>query len=88
MTNNVTNNSHKNNNNSLPLCGSGGGNLFHRSIIRRTGKHTRLGTALVNKMASASSTAVIQGWPNTKDDYELKEVIGKYHCIVIIFNIF
>ncbi|KAK0166861.1 hypothetical protein PV327_004336 [Microctonus hyperodae] len=27
-------------------------------------------------MASASSTAVIQGWPNTKDDYELKEVIG------------
>ncbi|KAK0075896.1 hypothetical protein PV326_011206, partial [Microctonus aethiopoides] len=76
VANNVTNNSHKNNNNSLPLSGSGGGNLFHRSIIRRTGKHTRLGTALVNKMASASSTAVIQGWPNTKDDYELKEVIG------------
>ncbi|KAK0166862.1 hypothetical protein PV327_004336 [Microctonus hyperodae] len=76
LTNNVTNNSHKNINNSLPLSGSGGGNLFHRNIIRRTGKHTRLGTALVNKMASASSTAVIQGWPNTKDDYELKEVIG------------
>ncbi|XP_020708614.2 serine/threonine-protein kinase OSR1 isoform X4 [Athalia rosae] len=27
-------------------------------------------------MASASSTAVVQGWPNTKDDYDLKEVIG------------
>ncbi|XP_012280935.1 serine/threonine-protein kinase OSR1 isoform X2 [Orussus abietinus] len=43
---------------------------------RGAGKHTRLGTALANKMASASSTAVVQGWPNTKDDYELKEVIG------------
>lgn len=41
-------------------------------------KHSRLGTALANKMASASSTAVVQGWPNTKDDYDLKEVIGKY----------
>ncbi|XP_015592259.1 serine/threonine-protein kinase OSR1 isoform X2 [Cephus cinctus] len=43
---------------------------------RVTSKHSRLGTVLANKMASASSTAVVQGWPNTKDDYELKEVIG------------
>ncbi|XP_076220900.1 serine/threonine-protein kinase OSR1 isoform X3 [Nomia melanderi] len=43
---------------------------------RGASKHTRLGTALANKMASSSSTTVVQGWPNTKDDYELKEVIG------------
>lgn len=43
---------------------------------RGTSKHARLGTALANKMASASSTTVVQGWPNTKDGYELKEVIG------------
>ncbi|XP_048511457.1 serine/threonine-protein kinase OSR1 isoform X2 [Athalia rosae] len=42
----------------------------------RGSKHSRLGTALAYKMASASSTAVVQGWPNTKDDYDLKEVIG------------
>lgn len=44
---------------------------------RRTSKHARLGTALANKMASSSTTTVVQGWPNTKDDYELKEVIGE-----------
>ncbi|XP_076237722.1 serine/threonine-protein kinase OSR1 isoform X2 [Calliopsis andreniformis] len=43
---------------------------------RAASKHARLGTALANKMASSSSTTVVQGWPNTKDDYELKEVIG------------
>ncbi|XP_063987916.1 serine/threonine-protein kinase OSR1-like isoform X2 [Diachasmimorpha longicaudata] len=43
---------------------------------RNAGKHARFGTSLANKMASASTTAVLQGWPNTKDDYELKEVIG------------
>ncbi|XP_076684532.1 serine/threonine-protein kinase OSR1 isoform X3 [Andrena cerasifolii] len=43
---------------------------------RAASKHARLGTALANKMASTSSTTVVQGWPNTKDDYELKEVIG------------
>ncbi|XP_066589395.1 serine/threonine-protein kinase OSR1 isoform X2 [Prorops nasuta] len=43
---------------------------------RLSSKQIRLGTALANKMATASSTAVVQGWPNTKDDYELKEVIG------------
>ncbi|XP_068986240.1 serine/threonine-protein kinase OSR1-like isoform X1 [Bombus flavifrons] len=43
---------------------------------RGTSKHARLGTTLANKMASSSSTTVVQGWPNTKDDYELKEVIG------------
>ncbi|XP_076180484.1 serine/threonine-protein kinase OSR1 isoform X4 [Ptiloglossa arizonensis] len=43
---------------------------------RGASKHARLGTALANKMASSSSTTVVQGWPNTKDDYELKEVIG------------
>ncbi|XP_061933977.1 serine/threonine-protein kinase OSR1 isoform X1 [Apis cerana] len=43
---------------------------------RNTSKHARFGTALANKMASSSSTTVVQGWPNTKDDYELKEVIG------------
>ena len=34
------------------------------------------GTALASKMASTNTTAPVQGWPNTKDDYELKEVIG------------
>ncbi|XP_015183624.1 PREDICTED: serine/threonine-protein kinase OSR1-like isoform X2 [Polistes dominula] len=53
----------------------GGASLFYRGA-RAASKHARLGTALANKMASASSTAVVQGWPNTKDDYELKEVIG------------
>ncbi|XP_012218388.1 serine/threonine-protein kinase OSR1 isoform X2 [Linepithema humile] len=43
---------------------------------RATSKHARLGPALASKMASASSSTVVQGWPNTKDDYELKEVIG------------
>ncbi|KOX73362.1 Serine/threonine-protein kinase OSR1 [Melipona quadrifasciata] len=43
---------------------------------RGTSKHARFGTALANKMASSSTTTVVQGWPNTKDDYELKEVIG------------
>ncbi|XP_034938205.1 serine/threonine-protein kinase OSR1 isoform X2 [Chelonus insularis] len=69
---NVTTNNHTYPNNSSP---SGGGGILHWGI-RSTGKHTRLGTVLANKMASASSTAVVQGWPNTKDDYELKEVIG------------
>lgn len=41
-------------------------------------RHARLGTALASKMASASTSTVVQGWPNTKDDYELKEVIGEY----------
>lgn len=45
---------------------------------RVAGKHARLGTALASKMASASTSTVVQGWPNTKDDYELKEVIGEY----------
>ncbi|XP_014487599.1 PREDICTED: serine/threonine-protein kinase OSR1 [Dinoponera quadriceps] len=43
---------------------------------RAAAKHARLGPALASKMASASSSTVVQGWPNTKDDYELKEVIG------------
>ncbi|XP_011876542.1 PREDICTED: serine/threonine-protein kinase OSR1 isoform X2 [Vollenhovia emeryi] len=43
---------------------------------RAASKHARLGTALASKMASASTSTVVQGWPNTKDDYELKEVIG------------
>ncbi|XP_077260151.1 serine/threonine-protein kinase OSR1 isoform X1 [Temnothorax americanus] len=43
---------------------------------RAASKHTRLVTALASKMASASTSTVVQGWPNTKDDYELKEVIG------------
>lgn len=45
---------------------------------RAAAKHARLGPALASKMASASSSTVVQGWPNTKDDYELKEVIGEY----------
>ncbi|XP_046744176.1 serine/threonine-protein kinase OSR1 isoform X5 [Diprion similis] len=48
----------------------------YRNYSARGSKHSRLGTALAHKMASASSTAVVQGWPNTKDDYDLKEVIG------------
>nr|XP_050846011.1 serine/threonine-protein kinase OSR1 isoform X1 [Vespula vulgaris] len=55
---------------------SGGGASLLARGARAASKHARLGTALANKMASASSTAVVQGWPNTKDDYELKEVIG------------
>ncbi|KAL0122962.1 hypothetical protein PUN28_007550 [Cardiocondyla obscurior] len=43
---------------------------------RTASKHTRLCTTLASKMASASTSTVVQGWPNTKDDYELKEVIG------------
>ncbi|XP_018313182.1 serine/threonine-protein kinase OSR1 isoform X1 [Mycetomoellerius zeteki] len=43
---------------------------------RAASKHARLGTALASKMATASASTVVQGWPNTKDDYELKEVIG------------
>ncbi|XP_070168710.1 serine/threonine-protein kinase OSR1 [Polyergus mexicanus] len=43
---------------------------------RAASKQTRLGPVLASKMASASSSTVVQGWPNTKDDYELKEVIG------------
>ncbi|KAL6259827.1 hypothetical protein P5V15_009738 [Pogonomyrmex californicus] len=43
---------------------------------RVASKHARLGPALASKMASASTSTVVQGWPNTKDDYELKEVIG------------
>ncbi|XP_011306443.1 serine/threonine-protein kinase OSR1 isoform X3 [Fopius arisanus] len=54
--------------------GNGGGLLNWGT--RNTGKPTLLGTSLTNKMASSSTTAVPQGWPNTKDDYELKEVIG------------
>ena len=52
----------------------------------RTTKHSRLGTVLANKMASASTTAIVQGWPNTKDDYDLKEVIGKYTNNTILSN--
>jgi len=44
---------------------------------RTASKHTHLDPALASKMASASSSTVVQGWPNTKDDYELKEVIGE-----------
>lgn len=44
---------------------------------RAASRHTRLNPALASKMASASSSTVVQGWPNTKDDYELKEVIGE-----------
>ncbi|XP_050450723.1 serine/threonine-protein kinase OSR1-like [Cataglyphis hispanica] len=43
---------------------------------RATSKQARLGPVLASKMASASSSTIVQGWPNTKDDYELKEVIG------------
>lgn len=55
--------------------------IFSRTRVfsrgsRNSSKHSRFGTALANKMASGSSTTIVQGWPNTKDDYELKEVIG------------
>ncbi|XP_044580229.1 serine/threonine-protein kinase OSR1-like isoform X2 [Cotesia glomerata] len=73
--NNNNNNTRKNNKNSSSnLTLSGGG--FRNWGLKNTGKHSRLTTVLSNKMASTSTTAVVQGWPNTKDDYELKEVIG------------
>lgn len=52
---------------------------------RATSKQARLGPVLASKMASASSSTIVQGWPNTKDDYELKEVIGKY-SLGILFD--
>ncbi|KAH0550675.1 Serine/threonine-protein kinase OSR1 [Cotesia glomerata] len=63
-----------NHHHSSNLTLSGGG--FRNWGLKNTGKHSRLTTVLSNKMASTSTTAVVQGWPNTKDDYELKEVIG------------
>ncbi|XP_053594756.1 serine/threonine-protein kinase OSR1 isoform X2 [Microplitis demolitor] len=82
--NNNNNTSAKNNknNSSSGIRSSGsnstlsGGGGFRNWGLKNTGKHSRLTTVLSNKMASTSTTAVVQGWPNTKDDYELKEVIG------------
>ncbi|XP_043271953.1 serine/threonine-protein kinase OSR1-like isoform X3 [Venturia canescens] len=59
----------------LPASGRGGETRAPRNN-NLTPKHSRRVTVLANKMASASSNAVVQGWPNTKDDYDLKEVIG------------
>lgn len=60
----------------LPASEGGGTRALRNNNLST--KHSRRVTVLANKMASASSNAVVQGWPNTKDDYDLKEVIGKY----------
>jgi hypothetical protein len=35
-----------------------------------------IGNILAHKMAVSGAGVTHTGWPNTKDDYELKEVIG------------
>ncbi|KAG8235547.1 hypothetical protein J437_LFUL016077 [Ladona fulva] len=35
-----------------------------------------IGNILAHKMAVTGAGVTVQGWPNTKEDYELKEVIG------------
>jgi hypothetical protein len=42
-----------------------------------------IGDILAHKMAVTGAGVTPQGWPNTKDDYELKEVIGSYDIIII-----
>ncbi|XP_044018005.1 serine/threonine-protein kinase OSR1-like isoform X1 [Aphidius gifuensis] len=71
----INNNSNQTKNISRNVIGSSGGGLVQRNA-RSAGKHLRLRVVLPNKMASTSVNTVLQGWPNSKDDYELKEVIG------------
>ena len=46
-----------------------------------------IGNILAHKMAVSGAGVTHTGWPNSKDDYELKEVIGQYElniaCSVI-----
>lgn len=64
-----------NNSNQTKNISSSGGGLVQKNA-RSANKHLRLRVVLPNKMASTSVNTVVQGWPNSKDDYELKEVIG------------
>lgn len=42
-----------------------------------------IGDILAHKMAVTGAGVTPQGWPNAKDDYELKEVIGQYDFSII-----
>lgn len=61
---------------------SGSPGIFRRKSSTEISPHatTRLSAraddSSKNKMAGSNQAHAMQGWPNSKDDYELKEVIG------------
>jgi hypothetical protein len=42
-----------------------------------------IGDILAHKMAVTGAAGTVTGWPNSKDDYELKEVIGLYDFSIV-----
>ena len=59
-----------------------------RSSGSSSARRSRFGcTALANKMAAAGTTQPVQGWPNTKDDYELREVIGESWLFFLVLKL-
>jgi hypothetical protein len=42
-----------------------------------------IGDILAHKMAVTGAGGSHTAWPNSKDDYELKEVIGSYDCSIV-----